>query len=108
MIRYTLDGKEPTEASHVYSSPIKISTTRTVRAKLFCDGYLSPRSTTNSYLRHPREVNLPVVSIVTNRDYFYDNKLGIYVKGNYNTQNPNYEYDWRRPINIEYFEGADT
>lgn len=108
VIRYTLDGKEPSENSPLYSSPIKMSTTRTVRAKLFCDGYLSPRSTTNSYIRHPREVTLPVVSMVTNKDYFYDNKLGIYVNGNYNSQTPNYEYDWRRPVNIEYFEGADT
>ncbi len=108
IIRYTLDGKEPTEESPVYTNPIHMSVTRTVRAKLFCDGYLSPRSLTHSYIKHPREVTLPVVSIVTNRDYFYDNKLGIYVKGNYTTHTPNYEYDWRRPINYEYFEGADS
>lgn len=107
VIRYTLDGKEPTEASSIYSNPIHMSVTRTVRAKLFCDGYLSPRSMTHSYIKHPREVTLPVVSIVTNRDYFYDNKLGIYVQGNYTNHTPNYEYDWRRPINYEYFEGAD-
>lgn len=108
VIRYTLDGKEPTESSPVYSNPIHMSVTRTVRAKLFCDGYLSPRSLTHSYIKHPREVKLPVVSIVTNKDYFYDNKLGIYVQGNYTNHTPNYEYDWRRPINYEYFEGADT
>lgn len=107
VIRYTLDGKEPTENSSLYSQPIKINKTRTVRAKLFCEGYLSPRSTTHSYISHPREVTLPVVSIVTNDDYFYDNKLGIYVKGTYTNHTPNYEYDWRRPINYEYFESAD-
>ncbi|MDE5814608.1 MAG: CotH kinase family protein [Muribaculaceae bacterium] len=105
VIRYTLDGKEPTEKSPLYSNPIQVSVTRTVRAKLFCEGYLSPRSTTHSYIKHPREVTLPVVSIVTNKDYFYDNKLGIYVQGNYTDHTPNYEYDWRRPINYEYFEG---
>ncbi len=108
LIRFTLDGKEPTESSPIYTNPIHISVTRTVRAKLFCDGYLSPRSLTHSYIKHPREVTLPVVSIVTNRDYFYGDKLGIYVKGNYTNHTPNYEYDWRRPINYEYFEGADT
>lgn len=108
VIRYTLDGKEPTESSPVYSSPIHMSVTRTVRAKLFCDGYLSPRSTTHSFIRHPRELTLPVVSMVTNHDYFYDNKLGIYVQGNYTNHTPNYEYDWRRPVNIEYFEAAET
>ncbi len=108
VIRYTIDGKEPTEKSYKYSNPIKIQATKAIRAKLFCDGYLSPRSTTHSYIKHPREVTLPVVSIVTNKDYFYDNKLGIYVEGNYNSKTPNYEYDWRRPINYEYFEGAET
>ncbi|MDE7421923.1 MAG: CotH kinase family protein [Muribaculaceae bacterium] len=108
VIRYTLDGKEPTEKSPLYSQPFKINRTRTIRAKLFCDGYLSPRSTTHSYISHPRKVTLPVVSIVTNNDYFYDNKLGIYVKGTYTNNTPNYEYDWRRPINYEYFEDADT
>lgn len=108
VIRYTLDGKEPNESSTLYSTPIHMSVTRTVRAKLFCDGYLSPRSITHSYIHHPRQVTLPVVSIVTNRDYFYDNKLGIYVKGTYTNSKPNYEYDWRRPVNYEYFEGADT
>lgn len=108
VIRYTLDGKEPNEKSPLYSGPIHMSVTRTVRAKLFCDGYLSPRSLTHSYIKHPREVTLPVVSIVTDRDYFYDDKLGIYVHGNYTNHTPNYEYDWRRPINYEYFEDSDS
>ncbi len=108
VIRYTLDGKEPTESSPAYSSPIKISGTTTVRAKIFCEGYLTPRSTTHSFIMHPRDVSLPVVSMVTNRDYFFDNKLGIYVKGDYSESTPNFNYDWRRPVNIEYFEGADT
>ena len=108
VIRYTLDGKEPTEASPTYSNPIHMSVTRSVRAKLFCNGYMSPRSTTHSYIKHPREVTLPVVSIVTNKDYFYDNKLGIYVQGNYTNHTPNYEYDWRRPVNIEYFDAPDS
>ena len=107
-IRYTTDGKEPNEKSLKYSSPIRIQSTKAIRAKLFREGYLSPRSTTHSYIKHPREVTLPVVSMVTNRDYFYDNKLGIYVKGNYNSETPNYEYDWRRPVNIEYFESPDA
>ncbi len=104
VIRYTTDGKEPTEKSSKYSSPINIQDTKTIRAKLFCEGYLSPRSTTHSYIKHPRQVTLPVVSMVTNRDYFYNNQLGIYVEGSYTKGTPNYEYDWRRPVNIEYFE----
>lgn len=107
VIRITYDGSEPTSNSPVYSSPITINTTRTIRAKIFCDGYISPRSTTQSYIYFPREVTLPVVSIVTDNNYFYDNKFGIYVDGTYSSSKKNYEYDWRRPINIELFEGAE-
>lgn len=108
VIRYTTDGSEPTETSSAYNTSLKFTKTTVVRAKLFCDGYLSPRSTTHSYLFHGRDVTLPVVSIVTDKKYFYDNQIGIYVQGNYTQGTANYEYDWRRPINYEYFEGADT
>lgn len=107
VIRYTLDGKEPTEKSKEYSGEIKISSSTVVRAKLLCDGWLSPRSLTHSYINHGRDVTLPIVSIVTDDAYFYDNKLGIYVDGNYKPGTPNYEYDWRRPVNYELFEGMN-
>ena len=107
VIRITYDGSEPTTNSSVYSSPITINSTRTIRAKVFCDGYISPRSTTHSYIYFPRELTLPVVSIVTNNNYFFDNKFGIYVDGTYSNNKKNYEYDWRRPINIELFEDAE-
>ena len=38
-IRYTLDGTEPTETSSVYSTPLNISETTTVKAKAWMDGY---------------------------------------------------------------------
>ena len=108
VIRYTTDGSEPTRDSQSYISPIRFSSTRVIRAKLFCDGYLSPRSTTQSYLFLGREMTLPVVSIVTNSKYFNDSKIGIYVNGSYSSSKKNYEYDWRRPINFEYFTEADS
>ena len=107
-IRYTLDCTEPTEISPEYSQPLKITETTIVRAKLFCDGWLSPRSTTHSYIVHPRELTLPLVSIVSDNKYFYDNKEGILVEGDYSPDTPNYKFDWRRPVNYEYFEGINT
>lgn len=108
IIRYTIDGKEPTELSPVYVDPIRIARNIVVRAKLFCDGFLSPRSVTHSYINLNRDVTLPVISIVTDEDYFYDDKIGIYVEGSYDTDKPNFNYDWRRPINLEYFESQNT
>jgi hypothetical protein len=46
---------------------------------------------------------MPVFSIVTDPTYFYDTDIGIFV-GEVD-KNPNYDKDWRRPINVEYFEG---
>ena len=101
-IRYTTDGSEPTQSSRAFGYGISISATTTVRAKLFHPDYLSPRSTTHSYIFFPREMTIPIVSMVTDRKYFYDSKLGIYVTGN-DQNNPNYKHDWRRPINFELF-----
>lgn len=103
VVRYTTDGTEPTATSKQFSTPLQISSTQTIRAKLFCDGYLSPRSTTHSYIFQPREMTVPILSIVTDSKYFYDAKLGIYVEGN-NQSDPNYKHDWRRPVNLEMFE----
>ena len=91
VIRYTTNGSEPTASSTVFSSAINIGSTTVVRAKLFCDGYLSPRSTTQSYIFFPSR-------------YLNDPKIGIYVDGTYQSGTENYRFDWRRPINFEYFE----
>ena len=102
-IRYTTDGSEPTRTSNLYQKPISISNTTVVKAKLFLDGKLSPRATAQSYIFFPRDITLPVISVSTDRKYFYDSKIGIYVDGNYQSGKKNYEFDWRRPINIEFF-----
>ena len=108
VIRFTLDGTEPTSESTTYHEPLQIGSTCAVRAKMFCDGWLSPRSTTHSFIFFPnnRPLTLPVVSIVTDGRYLYDSKTGIYVEGTYEQGKHNYEHDWRRPINFEYFKEA--
>lgn len=106
VIRYTRDGSEPTEKSTLYGGgKISIRSNSTVvRAKLFCDGYLSPRSVAQSYIFLGRDMTIPVVSMTTDKSYFFDNKIGIYVDGTYKSDKKNYEYEWRRPVNVEYFD----
>ena len=103
-ILYTVDASEPTSESAIYVGPIPISATTIVRAKLFCYGWLSPRSVTHSYIFLPREQTLPVVSISTDTKYLANPQIGIYVDGSYQGGHSNYEYNWRRPMNIELFE----
>lgn len=99
-IRYTLDGTEPTVNSTLYTGALAINNTKTVRAALFKDGAITPRSVTNSYIFLGRDMTLPVVSLVTDRNYFYSDNLGIYNEKN---NGENARNDWRRPVNMEVF-----
>ena len=102
-IRYTTDGTEPTQESQLYTSPITISTSVSIRAKLFADGWLSPTSATQSYIFFPRNLTLPVVSITTDNDYLNGGRYGILT----NNSNEN-RHNWRRPINFEYFDREEA
>ena len=105
-IHFTTDGREPTRSDRKYSSPIHITATSVIRAKLFCDGWLSPRSISHSYILFPRNLTLPIISITTNDAYMNDSRIGIFP--NNDTSNRNLHHNWRRPSNIEYFEGEGS
>ena len=100
-IRYTIDGTEPTAAStKCPASGFAVRRAMTVRAKLFCDGWLSPRSTVESYIFHDRSLSIPVISISIDDRYLNDAKIGIFANNN-NHDDP---HDWRRPMNVELFD----
>ena len=101
-IRYTTDGTEPTKSSTKYSKEFTISSSTVIRAKLFCDGWLSPVSSVQSYIYHYRYPTIPIISIVTNDKYLNDSKIGIFA--NNNSHNKSQQKDWRRPINFELFD----
>ncbi len=105
-IIYTTDGSEPTLTNgRRYKSPIMIYGSAVIRAKAVADGCVSRPSNTQSYLALGRKVTLPVVSIVMNNDYLYDEEIGIFADGTGGEGSENYRYDWRRPLNVEYFAG---
>ena len=107
VIRYTTNGSEPTlENGSQYNlsdDPISITSNMVIRAKLFCDGYLSPISTAQSYIFLGREMPFSVISIVTDDRYLNADDIGI-IKNNPNKDN---KHDWRRPINFEFFDAAN-
>lgn len=103
-IYYTLDGSEPTKYSNLYADSITISSTCVIRARPFCEGWMSPRSVTQSYIYFPRQLTLPVISIVTNNSYLNSENTGIFANNTTDKKS-----DWRRPINIEFFfDGENT
>ena len=101
-IRYTTDGTEPTKTSTKYTKEIAISSSIVIRAKLFCDGWMSPVSSVQSYIYHYRYPTIPIISIVTNDKYLNDSKIGIFA--NNQSHEKSKQKDWRRPINFELFD----
>ena len=108
VIRYTTDGSEPKASSPKYTSTIKITSTTAIRAKVFCNGWLSPMSTAQSYIFHPREMTTPIFSIQTDDKYLNDAAIGLFA--NNNSKEDKKDHDWRRPVNIEFFpaEGEES
>lgn len=116
-IRYTTDGSEPTKQSNIYNSTININDNTNIRAKAFADGMLPSAIATHSYVYADKDhngcggVTVPVVSITVDDRYFNDDMLGMMVQGSNGIRgektctmwNANYNNDWQRPVNFEYF-----
>ena len=108
-IVYTTDGSEPKANGTKYSKAISINSTKVIRAKVFCDGWLSPVSTAQSYIFHPRTMTVPIFSVQTDNRYLNGgDSLGLFRYNNSKEDKKN--CDWRRPVNIEFFptEGEES
>lgn len=112
-VRYTTDGSDPIQSSTLYSEPLSVHRTLVVKAKTFEDGYLPGETSARTYFYKQHEFTLPLVSLSFNHEYFYDDMIGIHVRGTNGTAGncggiANYNQDWERPAYFEYFdqEGA--
>lgn len=104
-IHYTVNGTEPTiNSARCPASGFAVKRSMNVRAKLFCKGWLSPRSSVESYIFHDHEMTLPIISITIDDKYLNDQKIGIFA----NNYNHDYPKNWRRPMNIEFFEAKES
>ncbi len=148
-IYYTLDGSEPTRSDLIYDAPITVQSRRgealvlagiqemsprwtppngeifkatVIRARVFDeDGNNSSPTVTHTFIvDETKRYTLPVISLTTNSDYFFDYDYGIYVMGRtydeYFNPNPDlnpwertanyklYGEEWERPIHIEFFD----
>ena len=112
-LRYTTDGSEPTTQSPVSSNgQFTFNQTTTLRARLFANNRIPGPTTTHTFIRKERDFTLPIVSIVGNPEYFFSDTIGIYVAGtngipgNGSTSGRNWNQDWARPVNVEFFDAA--
>lgn len=66
VIRYTLDGSEPTTNSAIYTQPLVISGTTTLRARSFSNGWKPSYSKTHSYLFLEDVIEQPADEYIVN------------------------------------------
>ena len=63
LIRYTVDGTEPTDSSVLYQAPIVLTETATVKAAGFLTGYLQSKSASATFTKNViPQVAAPVIS----------------------------------------------
>ena len=110
-LRYTTDGSVPTaKSAESKSGSFTVSQTRSYVFRLFQDGYLPSMPVTRSYIKTDDNYTIPIISIVGDKRYFTDPKIGIDCDGdgtngktgNGQDQPKNYNCDWDRPVNFSY------
>jgi hypothetical protein len=113
-IRYTLDGSEPTRSSFLFTGPITISQTRTLKARAFGGSKLPSQTTSATYFINEHAFSLPIVSISTKPAYLWNDQIGIYtngtngIPGNCQGNPVNWNQDWSRHASFELFDKNGT
>ena len=90
------------------SGELSIPGTVDLTFRLYKDGYLPSIPVTRSYIQTTDKYTLPIISIVGDYKYFWDDKIGLDTDGDGtngktgNGQNSpkNYNCDWDRPVNF--------
>ncbi|MFP6877189.1 MAG: lamin tail domain-containing protein [Roseibacillus sp.] len=107
-IRYTTNGSEPTSTNgRVYSSPIRVTSTRVIRAAAFRTGYLPSEIITHTYFYNVSNVirSLPVISLVTDNSNLWGS-TGIQETNPRNTTKRGIA--WERPVSAELIKPGDN
>ncbi len=109
---YAFDGYEPSADGPQLSSDLKIDNTRVIRIRSYSDKCGPGKIKSYTYfINTPHDI--PVVSIVSHPDNFFDEKKGVYVKGKYAQRRypyygANFWNDWEIPVDFQYFETVDS
>lgn len=111
-LRYTTDGSVPTESvgSTSPTGHFSVSRTTVYRFRLFDSQRLPSPVVTRSFIRKDHDYTLPIVSVATEPDNLYSSENGLFVTGpngragNGQDGKCNWNMDWDRPVNFEYFD----
>lgn len=122
-IYYSTDGSVPTGTSKEYTKPIEVTNPANarygfkafvIRAVVYIGTVQQSKVFTNTYIVDKKLSNrysYPVISLITDPKNFFDNNIGIYVRGaTYDPKNPNWSgnnqqrgIEWERDVHIQYF-----
>ena len=114
---YTTDGSTPTLSNGTKISSgkkIYVYETTPIRVRAFKDGYLPSTVVTQTFIENDKDFSLPILSIATDDANLFDDYMGCYVKGTNGlagrgqTTACNWNRDWDRPVNFEYFTADGT
>jgi CotH kinase protein/Lamin Tail Domain/Chitobiase/beta-hexosaminidase C-terminal domain/Secretion system C-terminal sorting domain len=108
IIRYTIDGSEPDVYDPMYIGPFSVFQNNVIRARLWQSGFEAGPVSTSSFIIN-NGFTMPVFSLTTDPENFWDDETGIYVEGSngitgYCSDIPvNWNQDWERPLSFEFF-----
>lgn len=110
---YTADD-QATEASQESKDGIfTFDKTTNLTVRLYKEGYLPSVPVTRSYIKTSNNYTLPIISIVGDKKYFTDPKIGFDCDGDGTNgkvasytggQARNYAQEWDRPVNFSYID----
>ncbi len=132
-IVYTLNSKNPDFDETEYSSPITledisgnenrfadkggyafepgnlISKANILRAMVYSEGCPASNEISGAYFIGEKtfDYNVPIVSMITDKDNLFDDDIGIHIIGNHNNQNQHGKA-WERPISLEIYDKEKT
>lgn len=102
----TTDGTLPKAPATAQTSvTLTIDKSTPVTVQIFSDEALILPPTTHTYLFLDRPTDLPIVCLTVDPADLYDPDKGI-LFGSENDPDPNFLQNWRRPLNVEYFDKA--
>ena len=107
---YTTDGSLPTATNGTLSATglITITDSTTLRVRTIADGFVSSDATSRTYVYPYHTYTLPLLTVLCNPAYLYDDSIGIYVEGTNGITGRgvytpvNYNQPWERPVNFSY------
>ena len=107
---YTLDGSAPTDNHGTISEDgsFEIDQTTLLRLRYYAEGMLPSPIKTLSYIYNDKGYMLPVLSVVSDPDNFYNDTIGVFVPGTNGKTGSginfpcNWNQEWERPVAYNY------